>query len=60
MDEHMTKDELVAMLTRHFDSLWRIKQAMPDGVENSILERELAVLEIQLHALGIPTETLKR
>lgn len=60
MEEKMTKDELTTMLIRQFDSMCRIKAALPEGVDNPVLEAELSVLEVQLNAMGIPTDTLKR
>ena len=59
MEETMTKDELAAMLIHSYDSLWRIKKDMPEGVNNPTLDREMLVLEVQLNALGVPTDTLK-
>ena len=55
----MTLQEQIINEINQFSMLWRIKNDMPEGVENRQLENELKLSEIRLHTLGVNTEDLK-
>ena len=59
MEETMTLQEQIINEINQFSMLWRIKNDMPEGVENRQLENELKLSEIRLHTLGVNTEDLK-
>ena len=59
MEDYMSSSEIVTITIDQFSMLWRVKCGQPEGVENAALDRELRILEIKLHALGVNTDDLK-
>ena len=55
----MINAELISMTIDQFSMLWRVKCAQPEGTDNEVLDKELRILEIKLHSLGVNTEDLK-
>lgn len=59
MEDLMSNAELITVTIDQFSTLWRVKCAQPEGVENATLDKELKILEIKLHAMGVNTDDLK-
>ena len=59
MENYMSSSEIVTVIIDQFSMLWRVRCGQPEGVENPTLEKELRILEIKLHALGVNTDDLK-
>jgi len=59
MEQEMNNFEIISTAIDHFSSLWRIKCAQPEGTVNPVLDKEIKLLEIKLHAFGVNTDDLK-
>lgn len=59
MGDCMNNSETIMTAIDQFSMLWRVKTAQPENTENKVLDKELRILEIKLHALHVNTDALK-
>ena len=56
----MNNYEIITVTIDQFAMLWRIKCAQPENCTNTVLDKELNILEVKLHTLGVNTDSLKQ
>jgi hypothetical protein len=59
MEDLMSNAEFITVTIDQYSTLWRVKCAQPERVENLTLDKELKILEIKLHAMGVNTGDIK-